>query len=177
MAIPNPYFKNVPDWGDLQMEQVIVDYIYPLLSVLKDVAGKRYLCMCFDTRGAQQWLVTPISNSGLIDLLNNEITLSAPFENPRTKKLRVTMDYHTRAETFQFLSASQIPKEDLPEAGEYLDAEPNEWEDYIRLLSPRDGQPIKGTCQIYYYDSFKKIPRVRWGSKLPQNMKEGRYVV
>lgn len=45
MAIPSPYFKSVPDIGDLEMEQIIVDYAYPLLSVLRDKFGMRYLCV------------------------------------------------------------------------------------------------------------------------------------
>lgn len=176
MAIPNPYFRNVPDWGDLRMEQVIVDYVYPLLSVLKDSSGTRYLCMCFDTRGAQQWLVTPVSNKILVDLLNNKITLSAPFEDSRTKKLRVIMDYHTRAEDFQFLNVSQISKEELPEAEEYLDAEPDEWAEYIRMLSPIDGQPIRGNCVFLDYGKLTEIAPVRWKDTLSKCRKEGRYV-
>ena len=34
MVVPNPYFKNVPGLGDLKIEQIVVDYVYPLLSVL-----------------------------------------------------------------------------------------------------------------------------------------------
>lgn len=177
MVIPNPYFKNVPDWGDLQMEQVIVDYVYPLLSVLKDGSGKRYLCMCFDTRGAQQWLITFISNSVLIDLLNNKVTLAAPFEDSRTRKLRVVMDYHTRAEDFQFLNAAQISKEELPEAEEYLDAEPNEWAEYIRMLSPLDGQMIRGNCVRPDCGRLGEMAPIRWGDIHSQDRKEGGYVV
>ena len=136
MVVPNPYFKNVPGLGDLKIEQIVVDYVYPLLSVLKDNSGNRYLCMCFDTRGAQQWLVTPIENSVLSALLKNEITLSYPFEDPHTKKIKVVLDYNTRNETFQLLDANQIPKENLPNPDEYLDSEPDEWAEYITKILP-----------------------------------------
>ncbi len=60
MRIPSLYFENTPLYGDLYMEEILVDYDYPLLMVLQDVSERRYLCMCFDTRGSQQWLITPI---------------------------------------------------------------------------------------------------------------------
>lgn len=46
----------------------------------------------------------------------------------------VNMNYETRTETVRVLDACQIPKEDIPTAGEYLDAEPGEWDEYIRTL-------------------------------------------
>lgn len=134
MSIPNPYFERVPQYGDLSMEKIIVDYVYPLLSVLKDSRGSRYLCMCFDTRGAQQWLITPISSKDLTALLKNEITLSAPFENTSSKKILAVRNYETKEESFLLLDAHQVPKEDLPEKGEYLDADSREWDEYISFL-------------------------------------------
>lgn len=136
MKIPNPYFKAVPQYGDLQMEQIIVDYVYPLLSVLKDSKNRRYLCMCFDTRGSQQQLITPISINTLVAILENKITLSAPFEDFSTEKVLAVRNYQTKEETFQLLHANEVPKVDLPEEGEYLDSELGEWEEYVEMLRP-----------------------------------------
>lgn len=175
MTIPNPYFKNVPGIGDLKMEQIIVDYDYPLLSVLRDNSGNRYLCMCFDTHGAQQWLITPISNKVLISLLKNKATLSFPFEDLSTKKFKAVMDYHTREETFQLLDACQIPKEDLPEEGEYLDAEPDEWEEYIRTLSFVGKKATKSCYMTYYRGCRYGKSRVRWDDIYQSTEKVGWY--
>ena len=175
MFIPHPYFKNVPGCGDLRMEQVIVDYVYPLLSVLKDNHGSRYLCMCFDTRGMQQWIITPISNSALIELLQNQITLASPFENPSTRKILVNMNYQTRVETFQVLDACQIPKEDIPEAGEYLDAEPGEWDEYIKTLNKkcRPGKNYGFTYQ--YWSRLSGTPSIIWSDISQYPRKAGVY--
>lgn len=135
MRISDPYFENVPCYGDLSMEQIIVDYVYPLLSVLKDKQGNRYLCICFDTRGAQQWIITPISNSDLIKLLKNKLTLSAPFESADTTKIHVVRDYEEKKESFNLLAASEIPEENLPVKGEFLDAEADEWNEYIERIT------------------------------------------
>lgn len=134
MAIPNPYFKNVPGCGDLRMEQIVVDYVYPLLSVLKDDFGNRYLCMCFDTRGAQQWLITRISNEILEGILDNRVCLREPFLRDGYQKILAVLNYDTRVETFRKLNADEIPDECLPEKGEYLDPDEGEWAEYIQSL-------------------------------------------
>ena len=36
MRLPDPYFKSVPGYGNLSVEQTIVDHDYPLLFVLID---------------------------------------------------------------------------------------------------------------------------------------------
>lgn len=180
MLIPNPYFKNVPGCGDLRMEQVIVDYVYPLLSVLKDNRGSRYLCMCFDTRGMQQWIITPISSSALIELLQNQITLAFPFENPSTRKILVNMNYQTRVETFQVLDACQIPKEDLPEAGEYLDAEPGEWDEYIKTLKTLNEKCRLGKyygLTYRYLSRLNRTPSIIWSDISQNSRKTGVYRV
>ncbi len=171
VLIPNPYFKNVPGCGNLKMEQVIVDYVYPLLSVLKDDFGNRYLCMCFDTRGAQQWLITPISSSVLAALLGNKITLASPFENPGSRKILVSMDYRTRVETFQVLDACQVPKEDMPEAGEYLDAEPGEWDEYIRELEDE-----VHSSKDYSHIIWRWVSAIKWSDDPLYQGKAGEYM-
>lgn len=135
MKIPNPYFENVPKYGNLVVEQVIVEYVYPLLSVLKDSSGNRYLCMCFDTRGSQQWLISPISASNLIKMLMNRLTLKEAFVKDTGTVIYAYRNYETREDSFEQMASDKVPTEYLPEAGEYLDAEPNEWEEYIEKIN------------------------------------------
>lgn len=142
MKIPNPYFKNVLNYGNLCMEQVIVEYDYPLLSILVDNKNNRYLSMCFDTRGSQQWLIAPISTENLIRLLTNRITLDAPYKKARSNIIYAVRNYETKVETFSELQPLDIPDENLPVAGEYLDSEENEWEEYIGQLQEENEQWI-----------------------------------
>lgn len=135
MNIPNPYFKDVPQYGDLVMEQIIVEYNYPLLSVLKDNANKRYLCMCFDTRGSQQWIIVPISDSNLIKLLTDRITLEFPFRKSESTAILAVRNYETKRESFQKILPKDIPDEDLPMPGEFLEAEEGEWNEYIATIN------------------------------------------
>lgn len=135
MRIPNPYFENVPCYGDLKMEQIIVDYVYPLLFVLKDKLGNRYLCICFDTRGKQQWIATPISVNDLIDILTNKLTLSKPFEDANSKKIYAVRNYETKIDSFKIVNAFDISPDNIPEKGEYLESEDGEWDEYIQTIS------------------------------------------
>lgn len=139
-TLPNPFFRNVPEYGDLYVEEIIVDYVYPILSVLVDKDGHRYLCLCYDTRGAQRWIVTPISNKKLVALLKNEITLAKPFLLPISRIVEVKMDYKTQQEEFVMRASDEVSRKNIPAEGEYLDPEPDEWEMYIERLSQAESE-------------------------------------
>ena len=147
MSIPSPYFVNTPLYGDLYMEEILVDYDYPLLMVLQDASKERYLCMCFDTRGSQQWLIAPIALEDLIALLRNEITLAKAFTDPRTKKILASMDYRTRADSYQLLDADEVPEADYPNPKDYLDPDPCEFDAYIMRIDPAGTIPSGGAQQ------------------------------
>lgn len=134
MKIPDPYFENVLGHGDLHMEQVIVEYDYPLLSVLIDDKENRYVSICYSVMDAQRWIIAPISVPDLIGLLTNTITLDAPYKKCDTDVILALRDYKTKKETFRKIDPASIPEECLPETGEYLDAEENEWSSYVRWL-------------------------------------------
>lgn len=134
MKIPNPYFENVLKYGDLHMEQILVEYDYPLLSVLVDDKNNRYVSICYSVINAQRWVIAPISVSNLIGLLTNKITLDAPYKKCNTNVILAVRNYKTKKEAFQEINPEKIPEECLPEAGEYLDAEEDEWSSYIRQL-------------------------------------------
>ncbi len=155
MQIPNPYFENVPMYGNLIMEQIIVEYVYPLLSVLKDNSGNRYLCMCFDTRGSQQWIVAPISTSVLIKLLTNKVTLDYPFKKSNNHIILAIRNYEKRSDSFSLLTPSNITAECLPKPGEYLDAEPDEWEAYIDKINVIESSWIEDSTvtEVFYVNT------------------------
>jgi len=138
MRIPEPYFKDVPGIGNLSMEKILEEYDYPLLSVLKDLSGARYLCMCYDTRGAQHWAVVKISVSHLIQLLSNRLELASAFLNYGQKTVFIRMDYRSREETHHFYDPKDVPLGCIPAKGEFLDAEPGDWDEYIKLLKHMD---------------------------------------
>ena len=144
MNIPSPYFRGVPGIGDLEMDQVIVDYEYPLLSVLKSESDRYFLCMCYDVSDAQRWIIVPISPLNLQALLRNEITLDAPFQRPDAKKVLAEWSFSEKSDSYVSLDAGEeVPERCLPAAGDYLDAEPGEWDAYIKKLNQRQVERVR----------------------------------
>ena len=186
MIIPEPYFKDVPGIGNLSMEKILEEYDYPLLSVLKDLSGAHYLCICYDTREAQHWAVVKISVSHLIQLLSNQLELADAFLNCGQKTVFIRMDYKSRKETYRFYDPKDVPLDCIPEKGELLDAEPGDWDEYIELLkcTHSDLNPINDydaelpSCYTLGQNLFleqpltKKKASIIWGSKIGSSSPE-----
>lgn len=136
MASSTPYFKDVPEYGDLHVDYILVDYVYHLLFTLKNNNGNYFICTCFDTRGSQQWLLSPIPVKGLLDLLQNRIPIKAAFLETE-KTMHVELNYETREEVFTVIPKETVPAEWLPTAGEYLNPDPNEYDDYVKILTSK----------------------------------------
>lgn len=128
------YFKAVPQYGDLWMEQVLVEYVYPILFVLVDGNSERYLCLCYNTVGRQEWVVAPSSKQGIIALLKNQISIRDSLTNGAPQVILVERCYETGTESSRAGRIADLPDGALPEAGEYMDAEPAEWDAYISRL-------------------------------------------
>lgn len=151
--LPDPYFTNIPTIGNLSMDWVLVEYDYILLSVLKDTHDNKYLCVCYDTRGSQQWLITPVSIKHLMELFLNKRDVASVFKN-RTTKIMATLDYETRQETFELVEPDLVPAEAYPEDGIYLDATEADWRYMVYTRNSRN--------------SWENSPEKRlWCSKLP----------
>lgn len=168
MKIPEPYFENVPEYGNLSVEQVIVAYVYPLLSVLKDKAGSRYLCMCFDTRGTQQWLIAPISSASLVKLLTNWLTLQEAFTKDADTVIYAFRNYETKTDSFVQMTPQQVPQDYLPASGEYLDAEPDEWETYIQQINASSSSWVESWASAPIFSSME-ICGIRIFVKTPEH--------
>lgn len=131
MRIPNPYFENIPIIGDLVMDYIIFEYDYPLLFICKTKGGEYYLGDCCDTYKEQRWLLAPISIDSIQKLLRNRITIREAFVNAVGLCCVATWSTGDLHEKYKLIGANEFAPEDLPEEGEYIDAEDNEHEDYI----------------------------------------------
>ena len=157
-SFPNPYFENVPFYGNLIVEKVLVDYIYPLLFVLKNSKNQRCLSLCFDTRGSQQWLVVPISKQTLVRLLKDKITLDSPFKSCKFA-IHAVRDYTSKTDSYKRISLKDIPKEILPLPNEYLEADVGEFQEYIdQLMLEFDNWSSRPVSRVQI---INVIPKVR----------------
>jgi len=134
MNYPNPYFENVPDIGNLSIEYVIVKDVYPLLFVAIDDTVKRYLCVCCDIRGSQRWIINYLTDENMLDLFLNRLTLGDAFTKGNWAKVLATFDYEVRKDEYVVVDGDDIPKEDLPSEGEYLDEDLEDHLPYVLKL-------------------------------------------
>lgn len=136
MAVPSPYFANVPGYGDLELEEILVDYDYPLLSVLISPSGQRFICSCYDVVGVkenvkQYWTVATVSNSDLIRLLHNQLSIHDVFVISDVKII-VSWGYRDKMDNYQFVDS--FSEEVLLDTSDYLDSDTDEWDEYVEQL-------------------------------------------
>jgi len=151
------------------MDEIIVEYVYPVLFVLRDRRGARYLCVCYSTRGAQRWIIAPVSVKSLIGLLKNQVLLAEPFLKQGTKKVLAERDYEQSTENFRVVD--EVPAEYAPAEGEYLDAEEHEWDEYIKRLrkeyvqeSTADDQVSEKVGNLYRIASTQYQALTEWNT-------------
>lgn len=157
MKIPSPYFKNLPNIGNLQMDFIIFEMDYPILFTCKDSKGNLYLCVCCEVRENQKWVVSPIEVESLIGMLEDRVTIYDAFASGNGKRYIVTWGFGYETEHVDVVNFSGIDRLDLPAKGEYLEAEEHEFDDYIQLLQKSiDSHFIDLTTAVAYIVTSKK---------------------
>ena len=134
MRIPNPYFKNIPQIGNLIMDYIIFEDSYPVLFVCKSDNNQLYLCDCCDTYYEQRWLIAPVTVQVLQNMLQDKITIREVFEKADGVCCVATWSKGDINEKYELLESKDFLEEDLPEEGAYIESEEDEYEDYIYLL-------------------------------------------
>lgn len=134
MKYPDPYFKDVPEIGNLSIEYVIVEEAYPLLFIAIDNDIKRYLCVCCDIREAQRWIINKLPDKEIRNLFLNQLSLKDAFLFGEWPKVLVSFDYKIRKDEYVVVNGNDIPQIDLPSEGENLDEELSDHISYILKL-------------------------------------------
>lgn len=134
MKIPNPYFENVPNYGNLSVEEVFYEDGYLILFVLKSEKGQRFLAYCCEIRNEQRWILSQVSNQDLIDLIHNKIAIYSVLTNA-SEHIVVVRNYATFTETFRQIPSHDLDELDLPAKEEFLDADPDDYKDYLQKLN------------------------------------------
>lgn len=162
MKIPNPYFRSVGTIGDLVLEHMIFEAEYPVLFVCKDKLDKKYICVCCDIRKTQRWIVSPISTVDLVKMLSDKLTLRDAFLTKESENsYLIEWDpQHPDIENVTPVSIFEIPDEDLPTAGEFIEAEEDEYKDIILKLKDVDNERevmLSGTSIVndFEYEAIK----------------------
>lgn len=133
MKINDLFFSNVPTYGDLYLDAILLEDVYIVVSILKNKKGKYFICICCEVRTEQRWIISPISKIEVQEFLTNKVPAKMFFK--QGEKIMVVRNYETKTESFSLLMANEIDENYLPSDDSYLDAEPGEWDEYLESIS------------------------------------------
>lgn len=178
----NPYFTDIPGIGNLNWEEIFVDDTCPVFFTLISKTGQRYISVCCEFYEEQRWLISPISNSNLIRMLKNEISLKNVFLTQNEEKCVIAhWSKDDRTLRYDIVDTCDLPEDDLP-LDEMLETEDGEYAEYIERLEENDTiaytfeilnkmrQIIaKSLSSSIVYQLFIPAPGISWEEQFKDN--------
>lgn len=138
----NPFFTDVPGVGNLDLEEILVDGICPIFFTLISGKGQRYISMCCEFFEEQRWVITPISNVGLIKLLTNKLSMKDAFFTQSNEKCIIAhWSKDNPVLRYEEVAQNELPQQDLP-IDETLEAEEDEFEEYIQKIKNSESKSV-----------------------------------
>lgn len=158
------YFKGVSEIGDLQLNQVLFEFDKtPILFVCKDEEKRDYLCLCTDMIIEETWMITQISCRGLIDLIEDKISILEAYQ--RSENEIILAKRQGKAMTYKKYSFALLPEDELPDEKEKL--ENPRLTRYLEELYQREREAVETSMVMVGIDGgteeqYKKgQPRIR----------------
>ena len=121
----------------LYEDQILLDYIYPVLFTCIDDFDNMYLSVCYDAEVSKTcWLLAKVSPDQVISLLENRVTIRELFE---CKDLWYICKYANSSEKYveKIKDYKNFDQDAFPAKGEYMDAEEDEFLEEIELFRNR----------------------------------------
>lgn len=171
MKYPTPYFKNVPQIGNLYLDYIFIEVECPILFTCKDENKKLYLCDCIDIVKEQEWIIVPTTKEKIVKLIKGEITLYNIFKIADGVGCKA---YWNREEgqRYHLVKSSELEDNELPdEFLEFEEDEINEYLDYMifNLLENCIGDEFNENIQSYF--ELNKDIYQHYNKKLFENYK------
>ena len=133
------YFYYVHDYGTLYFDCILIEQDFPLLFILKNEKDERFICACFEIKKQQSWVINKINVQEIEELLTNKIDIRQAFllDNDRDRKIIISkknrykkLDIEVKIVNKNYL----IDKDIILDEGNYLEAEENEFSEYLSLI-------------------------------------------
>lgn len=138
----NPFFANIPSVGDLNWEEIIVEDICPIFLVLISENRQQYISVCCELYEEQRWVVAPISNTDLIILLTNKLSVKDAFFTQSNEKCFVAHWSKDNPKLrYDVTVPNKLPEQDLP-LNEMLEVEEGEFAEYIQKIQDSESKPV-----------------------------------
>lgn len=132
-------FISLPEYGQLYIDRVLFQAGYPVLFTCADTARDLFICVCCqNNEQGVKWLISRTKPAEIVKLLENELTIRDIFTNEPTERFSIDSAGN---EMKIVKNDSDDWAEDsifLPKADEYMDAEPEEFEEEIRYYRQYD---------------------------------------
>lgn len=144
MYIPNPYFKDVPNMGNLEMDYIFFENGYPVLFTCKN-DERMFLCVCRTIIDEQKWVIAEIGLNTLVELMENKISIRDAFKKDNINACIVHWTKNNPIEKYDVVVPEKISDGDLPEEDIFLD----DYEESIEYLTE-----IKNRIGEYLYVEY-----------------------
>lgn len=119
MYIPNPYFPNIPQLGNLILDYIFVEDGHPLLFVCKN-NSKLYLCICRTTTPEQKWIMSEVNIGILLEMTKRKITIADAFRRANKISCIAKWSKANPNEQYNVFPTSELQDSDLPNSNLYL---------------------------------------------------------
>lgn len=121
--IPNPYFSNIPDIGDLVLDYVFLEDNYPIFFTCKKSKSSLCLCVCRTLMPEQKWAISEVTPSILQQMINREISVSTAFKKLDSKSCIAKWSKERPEEEYTVFPTCELLDSDLPDKDFFLSAE------------------------------------------------------
>lgn len=136
MYIPHPYFKNIPRFGNLELDYIFVENGYPILFTCKN-NDSLFLCLCTDNAQKQKWFISPTTIDTITDLLHDRITVYSALKENNNYGCIATWECGDENESYEILLCSQYDDSELP-SKDFLLEDDGDSSDYLQILNNRE---------------------------------------
>ncbi len=137
MYIPKPYFKNIPQIGDIELDYIFLENGFPVLFTCKN-EEKLFLCICRNVVDQQEWTISEIDFDVLSDLINNKITIKQAMQNDKKIYCLATWSKKSISEEYTVIKGEYLEDEYLPEDNIYLEDNEAETIEYLEKVKNRE---------------------------------------
>lgn len=148
-------FSNVPRFKNISLDKVLFESKYPVMFTCKNDNDIYLFICCLVNSNSIKWIGTKTNYDILIEMLENKVTIHNAFLSVTDEK--IVIEYNSDKVTYSILKSDDIQKDLLPTAGEYMDAEDDEYIQEITEFKLRNDnneykiQPLINNYIFIYY--------------------------
>ena len=129
-------FRKIPDFHNIVLDTILFESRYPVMFTCKNDKDVYLFICCLVTADKTEWIGTKTTYDNLIELLENKITIRDAFLGITENKIIIV--YNGKNVDYRIETGSNIPENLLPTAGEYMDAEGDEYAEEIDIFKRRN---------------------------------------